>query len=259
MQCYQWTKVTGTAVVAVIAASVPVTGVRPAHAATTRENNAVTQITMGQGTEHQRAVEAEVTGLLADGRYVAVIDAVKQEPSPSAFLLNVQGVAYEHMGGFENARLCYEESIKLNPRYSNVYNNLGTVFYARHDNRMAMKMYKKAIKLDSQSASAYKNLGASYFHAAKTQRGVEAFEEAIAIDPDVFDRQGLIMDSDDRGTLAAMNYSLAQLCAKRGKADAAIAYLNRAIADGFVDYGKLKKDDAFAAVRQMPEFPLQSR
>ena len=190
---------------------------------------------------------------------VGVLDAVKQEPSPSASLLNAQGIAYEHLGSFENARLSYEESIKLDPKDSNVYNNLGTVFYARHDNRMAMKMYKKAIKLDSQSASAYKNLGASYFHAAKTQRGVEAFEEAIAIDPTVFDRQGLIMDSDDRGTLAAMNYSLAQLCAKRGKADAAIAYLNRAIAEGFRDYGKLKKDDAFASVRQMPEFPIQSR
>jgi tetratricopeptide (TPR) repeat protein len=216
---------------------------------------AVMQMSATQSAEYERAMEVEVTQLLGDGRYVAVLDVVKQVPSPTAALLNAQGVAYEHLGGFESARLSYEESIKLNPKASVVYNNLGTVFYARHDNKMALKMYKKAIRLNAKFASAYKNLGAAYFHEGKYRRGSEAFEEAITLDPSVFDRSGLMMDAEDAATLANMNYFLAQLCAKSGRADASIAYLNRAIAEGFRDYGKLKKDDAFASVRNLPDFP----
>ena len=244
---------------AVLAGSVSVTGAVAERAVAVEKTIAGTQTVAGQGTEHDRTVEAEASELLANGRYVAVLDACKEASSPSALLLNYQGVAYEHLGGFDNARVSYEESIKLNPKYSNVYNNLGTVFYARHDNKMAIRMYKKAIRLDSKSASAYKNLGAAYFHEGKFRRGSEAFEEAITIDPTVFDRQGLMVDAEDAATLANMNYFLAELCAKSGRTDAAIAYLNRAIAHGFRDYGKLQKDEAFASVRGLPEFPTMSR
>jgi len=251
MRSFQWTKVMCAA------AAVVVVGCVPAYRALAERpgmGNAVSQAT-AQGQEHERALEAEVLLLLSDGRYVAVIDTVKGQPSPSALMLNAKGVAYENLGGFEDARLSYEEAMKLSPKYSNAYNNLGTIYYARHDNAMAMKLYKKAIKLDSKCASAYKNLGAVYFAKGNTRRGSEAFEEALTIDPTVLDRQGLSMQTEDRGTLVTMNYFLAELCAKSGRTDAAIAYLNRAIADGFRDYAKLQKDDAFASVRQMPDFP----
>ena len=164
---------------AVLAGGVSVPGAVAERAVAVEKTIAGTQTVAGQGTEHDRTVEAEASELLASGRYIAVLDACKEASSPSALLLNYQGVAYEHLGGFDNARLSYEESIKLNPKYSNVYNNLGTVFYARHDNKMAIRMYKKAIRLDSKSASAYKNLGAAYFHEGKFRRGSEAFEEAM--------------------------------------------------------------------------------
>ena len=244
-----------------VAAALVLVGYMPAQRAVAERvvaegaGTAVTQMTAGQAMEHERGVEMDVSVLLADGRYVAVIDAVKELSSPSATLLNEEGVAYEHLGGYEKARLCYEESIKLNKKNSNAYNNLGTIFFARHDNTMAMKLYKKAIKLNGKSASAYKNLGAVYFSRGNFRRGAEAFEEALSIDPTVLDRQGLLMEAEDRGTLVNMNYFLAQLCARSGRTDAAIAYLNRAIAEGFRDYAKLQKDDAFASVRRMPEFP----
>ncbi len=258
MRSFRWTKAACMAAATLTAAGMVLPGAL-AESKGVRKMVTVTQMATGQSQEHERNVEAEAAELLASGRYIAVLDACKEATSPSALLLNYQGVAYEHLGGFENARLSYEESIKLNPKYSNVYNNLGTVFYARHDNKMAMRMYKKAIRLDSKSASAYKNLGAAYFHEGKFRRGSEAFEEAITIDPTVFDRQGLMVDAEDAATLANMNYFLAELCAKSGRTDAAIAYLNRAIAHGFHDYGKLQKDEAFASVRGLPEFPTMTR
>ncbi len=258
MKCFRGTQVVCLTLF-VVAGGVSGSRANAEKASVAEKSIAVTQTTAVPGAEHDRALEMEASELLASGRYVAVLDACKDASSPSALLLNYRGVAYEHLGGFENARLSYEESIKLNPKYSNVYNNLGTVFYARHDNKMAIRMYKKAIRLDSKSASAYKNLGAAYFHEGKFRRGSEAFEEAITIDPTVFDRQGLMVDAEDAATLANMNYFLAELCAKSGRTDAAIAYLNRAIAHGFHDYGKLQKDEAFASVRGLPEFPTMAR
>lgn len=256
MRCFRWMNGLG---LAVLIPGIPVAGATAEDALALERTVTGTQTVAAQVTEHDRTVEAEASELLASGRYIAVLDACKEASSPSALLLNYQGVAYEHLGGFDNARLSYEESIKLNAKYSNVYNNLGTVFYARHDNKMAIRMYKKALRLDSKSASAYKNLGAAYFHEGKFRRGSEAFEEAITIDPTVFDRQGLTVDAEDAATLANMNYFLAELCAKSGRTDAAIAYLNRAIAHGFRDYGKLQKDEAFASVRGLPEFPTMVR
>jgi tetratricopeptide (TPR) repeat protein len=248
MRSFPWAK--AMCVAAAVAA-----GCQTAAAELRTAAGAVTQMIAGQSQEQARALEVQVTMLLAGGRYVAVIDAVKETAAPSALLLNEEGVAYEHLGGYENARLCYEESMKLNPKYSNVYNNLGTIYYQRHNNAMAMKMYRKAIKLDSKSASAYKNLGAAYFNKGNYRRGHEAFEQALALDPTVLDRQGLLVQEDDRETLITMNYFLAQLCARSGRSDVAIAYLNRAISEGFRDYPKLQKDDAFASMRRMPEFP----
>jgi tetratricopeptide (TPR) repeat protein len=258
MRTIPWTKVMCVAAAMVVAGCLPAHRALAEHAGAVSARESVTQMSPGKVQARDREGEIPVAMLLADGRYIAVIDAVKEMASPSAVLLNEEGVAYEHLGGYDNARVCYEESIKLDPKNSNVYNNLGTIYHARHNLTMAMKLYRKAIKLDSKSASAYKNLGAAYFLKGNTRRGAEAFEDALTIDPGVLDRQGLVTGSEDAGTLVTMDYFLAQLCAKSGRTDAAIAYLNRAIAEGFTDYAKLRKDDAFASVRRMPEFPTRA-
>jgi tetratricopeptide (TPR) repeat protein len=203
--------------------------------------------------KQQAEVEADLA--LARGEYAAAIEKYQQLNLNDAHIVNKLGVAYEYLGGTKIAQANYEKAIKLDPMLSAAYNNLATIYYAEHDNAMAVKLYKKSIKLDPQDASAYKNLGTAYFASRKYGKGSEMYAVAMKIDPEIFNRdRALDVSEFDKERLAEMNYFLAELCAEHGQMNAALAYLDKAVGYGFHDARRLYSDRALASVRQMPGF-----
>jgi tetratricopeptide (TPR) repeat protein len=194
--------------------------------------------------------------LMAHKRYQAAIDAYKKAPKDSASAWNKMGIAYQMMFNADEARHCYERSLKLNPKDFNVLNNLGTLYDADKNFKAAERMYRKALKINPKSAIVLKNLGSNLLLQHKYKKGWKVYQSALAVDPHIFDRgKGLEVQNpaslQERG---AMNYYMAKSCVRAGMNDCAIDYLRKAINEGFTNAKKIQEDGEFAGIRELPAF-----
>ena len=206
-----------------------------------------------------RAMSPEQRGdlLMARKMYREAVDAYREGDLTSAVIHNKIGIAYHQMLQLDLARKEYERSIKINPRYSEAINNLGTVYYARKSYRRCVGLYKRALKLAPASASIYSNLGTAYFARKKYKDAAAAYQEALRLDPDIFEHRntyGVLLQERNVEERAKFHYYLAKTYAKAGMNDRALQYLRKALEEGFKDKKKLTEDPEFTALRDTPAF-----
>jgi tetratricopeptide (TPR) repeat protein len=204
------------------------------------------------------AISPELEGdlLMARRSYEAAIRAYQRDTVRSAALWNKIGVAYHHMFAFDEARKYYQLALSINPQYPEALNNLAAVYHSQRQFKQAERTYKLALKYAPNAAITYCNLGTAYFAEEKYKPGMEAYRKALALNPNIFDpKQNQIVEAtSSRRQLAAVNYYLAKTYATAGKMEESLAYLRRALENGFRDRKQLMKDKEFAALRSTPEF-----
>jgi tetratricopeptide (TPR) repeat protein len=175
----------------------------------------------------------------------------------TAPLLNKIGIAWHNLGDLDLARKSYERAMKVDKKYAEPVNNVGTVFYAQKRYGTAVKRYKKAILLDPNKASFWSNLGTAYYSEGKFDPMMQAYDHAIALDPDIFEHRGYTgTEVQDRTVAdrARYDYELARIYAKIGKDDLALRYLRHSLEEGFKDKDKLLKTPEFVGLLEKPEF-----
>jgi tetratricopeptide (TPR) repeat protein len=195
--------------------------------------------------------------LMARKDFRTAIESYKKAGLDSPIIWNKIGIAYHQMMQLDTAKKHYERAIKLNPKYSEAINNLGTIHYAKKNFRRAASQYKKALKLAPQSASIYSNLGTAYFARKKYNDAFDAYQKALALDPEVFEHRssyGVLLQERGVEERAKFHYYLAKTYAKAGINDRALLYLRKALEEGFKDKQKLTEDPEFTALKDLPEF-----
>ena len=194
---------------------------------------------------------------MARRMYREAIDVYRSIQPPTAVILNKIGIAYQQLGDLESARKMYERAIKLNRKYAEAINNLGTVHYARKSYRRAISQYRKALSINPDSASIYSNLGTAYFARKDYRRAIECYEKALAIDPDVFERRGtsgVLLQERSVEERAKFHYHLAKVYAKNGRNDLALFYIRKSLEEGFKEKRRYLEESEFAELRKLPEF-----
>lgn len=204
-------------------------------------------------------VSPEVRGdvMMAYKRYRDALDFYKPGALTSPALANKTGIAYQQLLDLDNARKYYERAIKLNPKYAEAINNLGTVFFAKKSYRRAVEQYKKALRIHPDSSSVLSNLGTAYFARKNYDEAAKAYQEAIALDPAVFDNhssQGTLVQDQSVEERAKYHYYLAKTFAKAGTKDRALQYIRKALEEGFKEREKFVKDPEFASLQEDREF-----
>jgi tetratricopeptide (TPR) repeat protein len=195
--------------------------------------------------------------LMARKMYREAIETYREAPQDSAVIWNKMGIAYHQMMQLDLARKHYEKALKLNPKYSEAVNNLGTVHYAKKKYKKAIGQYKKALKLSPYSASIYSNLGTAFFARKKYKDAAENYQIALTLDPDVFEHRssyGVMLQERSVAERAKFHFYLAKVYAKAGMNDRALQYMRKALEEGFRDRQKFKEDPEFAALQELPEF-----
>jgi tetratricopeptide (TPR) repeat protein len=195
--------------------------------------------------------------LMARKNFREAIDAYKKAGLESPIIWNKIGIAYHQMMQLDTAKKHYERAIKLNPKYAEAINNLGTVHYAKKSYRRAAGQYNKALKLAPQSASIYSNLGTAYFARKKYKEAFEAYQKALELDPEVFEHRssyGSLLQERSVDERAKFHYYLAKTYAKAGANDRALLYIRKALEEGFKDRQKFVEDPEFKALQELPEF-----
>jgi tetratricopeptide (TPR) repeat protein len=194
---------------------------------------------------------------MARKMYREAIDTYRANAQNSAVMWDKIGIAYHQLGDLPAARKAYERAIKLDKKYADAINNVGTVFYAEKKYRSAISRYNRALQFAPDSASIWSNLGTAWYARGKFDLMAQAYTKALQLDPDVFEKNSSVgTRMMDRGVAdkARYHYELARLYAGTGKNDLALQYLRKALEEGFKEKDKLQQAKEFAALRETQEF-----
>lgn len=204
-------------------------------------------------------VTAEMRGdiFMARKMYREAVEAYKEGPQDSAVILNKTGIAYHQMMELQTAKKYYQRAVKLDPKYSEAINNLGTVEYAHKNYRRAIGEYRKALRLAPESASIHSNLGTAYFARKDYKDAALSFQRALELDPEVFEHrstQGVLLQERSVEERAKFHYYLAKTYAKAGANERALLYIRKALEEGFKERKKFEEEPEFATLKKLPEF-----
>jgi tetratricopeptide (TPR) repeat protein len=194
---------------------------------------------------------------MARKMYREAIDMYRECPPNSAAVANKIGIAFHQLLQLDLAKKNYERAIKLDPKYSEAINNLGTIFYAQKSYRRSIGLYKRSLRYSQPSASVYANLGAAYFARKDLKQAMLCYEEALKLDPDVFEHHstfGTLMQERTVEERATFHLYLAKMYAKSGANDRALIYLRKALEEGVKDREKIPAMPEFAVLKANPAF-----
>ena len=195
--------------------------------------------------------------LMARKMYREAVEMYSTVGSDSAIIANKIGIAYHQLMELDLARKNYERALRLDPKYSEAVNNLGTIFYARKSYRKAVSYYNRALKLKPNSASIYSNLGTAQFARKKYKQALEAYDTALSLDPEVFEHrgtQGVLLQERSVEERAKFHFYLAKTYAKAGAVDRALLYIRKSLEEGFKERDKFQSEPEFAKLQDLPEF-----
>jgi len=182
--------------------------------------------------------------------------ALAKNPS-SASLLNKIGITELMMQRNREAKRFFDQSIKVDRKYADAYNNRGVALYEEQKYGAAVKDYRRAIAIDATSASFFSNLGAALFAKKDFDPAVIAYQHAVELDPDVFERTsrgGVQAQLPSPGDRARYDFTVAKLYAKMGYSDRSLEYLRKAREEGYKDFKDVYKDAEFAELRKDKRF-----
>lgn len=133
------------------------------------------------------------------------------EVTPAVQRLYAQANAASQNGDDVSAIEKYRSIIKLAPRLSAAYNNLGALYFNQHDFAHAAEVLKRGLELHPNMPTAVAMLGMSYVQLGSDDKAEPLLEEALRANP-----------QDDR-----VEMMLARLLINTKKLDEAALHLNK--------------------------------
>jgi tetratricopeptide (TPR) repeat protein len=194
---------------------------------------------------------------MAEKKFREAAEVYRDNSKGSAVMLNKTGIAYHQMLQLGVAERYYRLALHSDPQYSEAVNNLGTIYYAKKSYRRAINQYKKALRMHPDTASVWSNLAMGYFSRGDEVHAQEAFQMALKLDPEVFENrstQGVLLQERSVTERGKFHYYLAHTYAQAGRNDLALQYIRKALEEGYKERKKIEEDQAFAAMRELPEF-----
>jgi tetratricopeptide (TPR) repeat protein len=194
---------------------------------------------------------------MARKMYREAIDMYRECSPASPVIANKIGIAFHQLLQLDLAKKNYERAMKIDPKYSEAINNLGTIYYSQKRYRRAIGLYKRSLRYSQPSASVYANLGAAYFARKNFKDATQCYEEALKLDPDVFEHHstfGTIMQERTVEERATFHLYLAKMYAKSGANDRALICLRKALEEGVKDRDKIPAMPEFAVLKTSPAF-----
>ena len=95
-----------------------------------------------------------------------------------------KGVSLRNLGKYQEAIVCYDRAIAINPRQAEAWNNKGAVlggYLGKHQE--ALICYNKALKINPKYVEAWAGMGGVLGCLGKPQEAIDCYDRAIKIDP----------------------------------------------------------------------------
>ena len=108
--------------------------------------------------------------------------AIALEPS-SPLAHFKRAFACQELARFDDAVTGYNKVLALDPSSGKALNNLGCIYFVRHDRRAAREAFEKAVAADPSLAEPHSNLGHELLAVSELDRALACFRRAIELDP----------------------------------------------------------------------------
>lgn len=119
---------------------------------------------------------------------ISMLAKTRDEEPENPRIWNLLGSLYNEIGSDEAVR-CYEEAIKLNPKYYLAHRGLGNYYLKNKDYSTAEKSYSKAIEINPyRFGPIYKNRAVARLELGNKQRAAEDFAQYLNQCPNAADR-----------------------------------------------------------------------
>jgi len=135
---------------------------------------------------------------------------------------------------YDRARDDFSRAIALAPRSSSAYAGRARAYQESGSPELAIPDYRKLLELEPRNISALYGMGLAYKAAHQDDKAIDTFNDLLKIDP----------------RYAPASYQNAALFSRAGKIDSACVWLEEAVAHGYRDWGTLKSDGNFDAIRK---------
>ena len=152
------------------------------------------------------------------------------DPHKAAYDFYKSGREQVGLGNFAGAIQAYQQAIKIEPDFADVYLSLGHVYLKMQKPQDAIKAFKEAIRLKPEMEEAHYGMGLEYFRAGKMEEASKAFKKAVTVNPRMAKAHyGLALTYQDMGkqNLLLEEYRILQTL------DAALA---KKLADTFPEF-----------------------
>jgi len=96
---------------------------------------------------------------------------------------NNKGISYGNLSKLEQAIMCYDKAIEIDPNNSGAWDNKGNALRLTGRNKEALECYNNAIKIDPTNASAWANKGAVLSTLGQLDVSLQCLHRALDIKP----------------------------------------------------------------------------
>ena len=153
---------------------------------------------------HIAVLYEEGTDLHEEGAYeqaLSKFNAILQSEAEAAKVFHAKAYYYKGMTlhdmiHYEEAIVCYDKAIEIDPSYSLAYNSKGFALKEMKRYEEAMICYNRAIEIDPCCVEAYNNKGLVLDELKQYEEAIACFDKSIEVDPDcttAYNNKGLIL------------------------------------------------------------------
>lgn len=123
-----------------------------------------------------------------------------------------KGALFEQQEQFDQAIVCYDGAIRLNPRLARAHFNLGNIFLDKGQAELALNAYANVLLYKPESAATHFNIGNAHLSRGETESAIVSYRRAVALKTDFFKAYvslGSALDGSGKFAEAAEQFQLA--------------------------------------------------
>ncbi len=214
-------------------------------------------VSLVSGTPEQ--LERQGDQFRSQKRFLDAIDyydaAIAKQPT--ALLWNKKGMSELFLQHVNVAKKCFEQSLTIDKNSPEGLNNLGYISQLEQRYNRALKFYQKALVVRPNSATFHYNMGAAYFAKHQFDKAAVQYRAAYDLDPEIFQRvsrMGIMVQTSSPEDRAAFDFMVAKMYAQAGDNEHSLAYLRKAMEQGYKNINNVYKENEFATLRTDPRF-----
>ena len=117
-----------------------------------------------------------------DDCFCLCISILAREPKRE-IIWNTLGVLYRQWKNNKAAEFCYQQAIKINPKYVSPYSNLSFLYTDLKNYQSAIEYAKTAVKIQPNFADAWNNMGNALQRIGEMEDAIDCFEKVLSINP----------------------------------------------------------------------------